>query len=417
MAGVPTARSVADAAPVASLNILRLVAATPGVLSPMVPGSFAIPDEEPLCSQYSLPRQLGPPACRQRAWSDDLAEGPGRQGSDLIALLVGSDVAEFVAGALVSLTASAILVSRIERLAGRLGISEALLGLTVALAADSPEITSAVTAAYHGQKTIGIGVVLGSNAFNVAALLGLGSIVAKRIALHRRVVLLEGSLAIFVAIVTILSVTASTGAPVALALVAVAVVVYLVLSAASEPLLLRLGIPARAVGWLRAAVHEEEEELSAAIGPLPRGRSDLAVALGSVAAIIVASAAMERSASAIGEHFGVSEIIIGALVLAGVTSLPNAVAGVFLARRGRGAALLSETMHSNTLNVLAGLFLPASFVGLARLSAHGLAVTFSYGALTLLALGLSYAGRGLDRRAGTAIIVAYAGFVAVMLAR
>ncbi len=74
-------------------------------------------------------------------------------------------------------------------------------------------------------------------------------------------------------------------------------------------------------------------------------------------------------------------------------------------------------MHSNTLNVLAGLFVPASFVGLARLSGQALAVAFSYGALTLLALGLSYAGRGLDRRAGTAVVVAYAGFVALMLAR
>ncbi len=52
--------------------------------------------------------------------------------------LVGPDVAEFVAGALVSFAASAVLVSRIERLAGRLGISEALLGLTVALAAELP---------------------------------------------------------------------------------------------------------------------------------------------------------------------------------------------------------------------------------------------------------------------------------------
>jgi len=58
-----------------------------------------------------------------------------------------------------------------------------------------------------------------------------------------------------------------------------------------------------------------------------------------------------------------------------------------------------------------------SFVGLARLSGQALAVAFSYGALTLLALGLSYAGRGLGRRAGTAVVVAYAGFVAFMLAR
>ena len=82
--------------------------------------------------------------------------------------------------------ASALLVSRLERLAGRWQLTEATLGLVVALAADSPEITSAITASAHGQANIGAGVVLGSNVFNLAALLGLGAIVARRVQLHRR---------------------------------------------------------------------------------------------------------------------------------------------------------------------------------------------------------------------------------------
>ena len=59
-------------------------------------------------------------------------------------------VALFVVAAAFSLGASAVLVVRLERLGARLGLSEALLGLVAALAADTPEVTSAVTALAHG---------------------------------------------------------------------------------------------------------------------------------------------------------------------------------------------------------------------------------------------------------------------------
>ena len=52
----------------------------------------------------------------------------------------------FAAGVVASLAASWLLVSRLERLGERAGFSEAWLGLVAALAADAPEITSAVTA-------------------------------------------------------------------------------------------------------------------------------------------------------------------------------------------------------------------------------------------------------------------------------
>ena len=47
-------------------------------------------------------------------------------------------------------------------------------------------------------------------------------------------------------------------------------------------------------------------------------------------------------------------------MLAVVTSLPNAVSAVYLARRGRGAAVLSTALNSNAINVVGGLLIPAS---------------------------------------------------------
>ena len=114
-------------------------------------------------------------------------------------------IVAFVVGAVISLAMSWVLVSRLERIGERLGLSEALLGLLGALAADTPEITAAVTALSHHQRTVGAGVVIGSNVFNLTALLGLGAIVAGRIGLHRKVVVLGGFVALWVALVTAFS--------------------------------------------------------------------------------------------------------------------------------------------------------------------------------------------------------------------
>src|SRR5580704_9196116 len=107
----------------------------------------------------------------------------------------------FAVAAVISLGTSWLLVTRLERLGERLGFSEALLGLLAALAADTPEITSAITALVRHQRAVGSGVVIGSNVFNLAALLGLGAVVAGRIGLHRKVVALGGAVALWVAIV------------------------------------------------------------------------------------------------------------------------------------------------------------------------------------------------------------------------
>src|SRR5215467_2325074 len=108
-------------------------------------------------------------------------------------------VVAFIAGALASLATSWLLVSRLERVGERLGLSEALLGIVAALAADAPEVTAAVSAMAGHQQRLGSGVVIGSNVFNLAALLGLGAVVARRIMLHRKVVLLSGTVAMWMA--------------------------------------------------------------------------------------------------------------------------------------------------------------------------------------------------------------------------
>lgn len=320
----------------------------------------------------------------------------------------------FAVGAVISLASSWVLVSRLERVGERLGFSEALLGMLAALAADAPEITASITALSNRQRTIGAGVVIGSNVFNLAALLGLGAIVAGSIGLHRKVVLLGGSVAIWVAIVCLLAVVAAISAVVALILVLLVLVPYLFLLSRERATLFRLPLPDRWATWLTSAVNEEELELVVAIRP-PRARTrDSVEAVVALVVVIGASVAMERGASTLGTHYTVAPIVIGGLVLAAVTSLPNAVAAIYLAGKGRGAAALSTAFNSNTFNVLAGLLIPATAIGLARPSGSGELVVGCYVGLTALTLVLAYIGRGLRRWAGWLIVASYGVFVVLL---
>src|SRR5258706_9498746 len=122
-------------------------------------------------------------------------------------------VPAFLAGALVSLATSWVLVTRLERVGERLGLSEALLGIVAALAAEAPEVTAAVSAMAGHQQRVGAVVVIGSNVFNLAALLGLGAVVAGRIGPHRKGVALSGTIAVWMAVVTLAVVVAGLPTP------------------------------------------------------------------------------------------------------------------------------------------------------------------------------------------------------------
>jgi cation:H+ antiporter len=321
----------------------------------------------------------------------------------------------FGPAALVSLGASAVVITRLERLSARLDLPEALLGLIVALAADAPEITSAISALTSGQRDVGTGVILGSNAFNLAALLGLAAIVAGRIALHRRVVLLEGTVALWLAAVSIALVTGVLGSITAFVLAVVVLVPYVVISAVHPASRHRLPLPARWREWLAGAVSEEELELTASLSARQGGPID--VVTGAVALVVVvgASVVMEQAAVAIGTRYAVPGIVTGALVLAAVTSLPNVVSAIYLAVRGRASATLSGALNSNTLNVLAGLLVPAVILGAAGSSAGTTLTAAWYGGLTVGVVALALAGRGLSRGPGVVIVLAYLALVPLLV--
>jgi cation:H+ antiporter len=107
-------------------------------------------------------------------------------------LSFGASVAIFAGSLLLTVVSSIVLAEVVDRIGHRLGLSEAVLGIITALAADAPEISAAVTAIRGSHAGLGVGVVIGSSVFNIAALLGLSAVVASKVTIRRRALTFQG---------------------------------------------------------------------------------------------------------------------------------------------------------------------------------------------------------------------------------
>ncbi len=83
-----------------------------------------------------------------------------------------------VLGLATVLVGAKLLVDSATELARIAGISEAVIGLTiVAVGTSLPELATSVVAAWRGEREIALGNVIGSNVFNILAILGITALV------------------------------------------------------------------------------------------------------------------------------------------------------------------------------------------------------------------------------------------------
>jgi len=84
----------------------------------------------------------------------------------------------FLAGLIAILTGANMLVRGAIAIASDMGVDETVIGLTiVAIGTSLPELVTSVTAALKRQADIAIGNVIGSNIFNLLAILGITALV------------------------------------------------------------------------------------------------------------------------------------------------------------------------------------------------------------------------------------------------
>jgi len=313
----------------------------------------------------------------------------------------------FVVSLVATLYAAAVFADRLDRLGTQIGLPEGVLGLLTAAGADAPELASAIAALATGSKSVGFGVVVGSNVFNIGAMIGLTTLACGCVKLRREALALEGGVAVGVTLVVVLLVFGVLPAWAAVTASFVLLLPYVAVLVLAEGHVLSM----RRRLALRRTMGERHRRQQV------RGRAlwePLLLIPPAVAAIVLGSIGMVHSAIRIGHAAGVPDVLVGTLVLAVVTSLPNAYTGVRLGLAKRGSALVSETMNSNTLNLVGGLAVPALFVaveagraGLER--ADGIWLLGS----TVLALALLVPHGGIRRAGGTLLVGSWVAFAVV----
>jgi cation:H+ antiporter len=324
-------------------------------------------------------------------------------------------IAFFLVALAVMSGASVALTAGLERIGARLGPPEALLGLIAALGADAPEISSAMASLYWGHHEVSVGVVLGSNIFNLAGLLGLSAMVAGRIDIGRAGLLVNGSVGLLVTVAASALVLGWILPWIAFTGIALLFSLYVILSSLRSTRIRHLPGPGGLRRFLEAAIEQAHRDTRKRNVLAPASWKDTLVVIASAALIILASASMVDIAVALAARWSISHAVVGYLVLAILTSVPNVVAAIRLADEGRGVAVVSESLNSNTLNIIGGICLPALVFGMAAPSPRIEFSTLWLLGMSAIAMVAASSHKGLPRGSGAVLVLLYLIYAGVML--
>ncbi|WP_402464140.1 calcium/sodium antiporter [Isoptericola aurantiacus] len=92
---------------------------------------------------------------------------------------IALDIALVAAGVALLVTGAQLLVDGATQIATAFGVSDLVIGLTVvAVGTSLPELATSIIAVTRGERDLAVGNIVGSNIFNIGAVLGLTAIVA-----------------------------------------------------------------------------------------------------------------------------------------------------------------------------------------------------------------------------------------------
>jgi len=310
---------------------------------------------------------------------------------------------------------SFILGGSLVKLKTRLSISGVLLGMIAALGADTPEISSAVTALFIGQHDVGVGIIIGSSIFNIAALLGLSALVVGSLPLSRQGILVNGLTSITVILVLILLIYGFISPLVSLLLFLVLLIPYVIISEVKPELMKKWSLGEKIGVFLSKAFVDTQNTLKEYKIISPKSSSWLWIGGLAVIIIIISSMGMVHSAVFLSNVWGVKRTIVGMLILATLTSIPNVITSIRLALDKRGMAVLSESLNSNTINILFGICVPAILFGLGALSKQTIFSVWWLLGISVLALLLLYLMKGFKRMSGAIVVGLYLVFVVFII--
>ncbi len=316
------------------------------------------------------------------------------------------DIAELIAGLLLLIWGADRFVHGAAATARNLGVAPLLIGLTiVAFATSAPEVLVSIVAAARGETNLAVGNAIGSNIANIGLVLGTVALI-RPIEMTSATLRREMPALLAVSLLTVSLFLDSYLSRIDGFVLMTGLLIVMVW-------LVRLGIRSSASDSLTADYEAE----------IPRDmsmRTAIIWLIVGLAALLFGAKFMVASSIDIARALGVTELVIGILLVALATSLPELAVSLVSALKGEYGLALGNIVGSNTFNSLAVIGI-AAIIGPGPLPPSVLSlhifvlVAFT---LVLFAMTYDYDGKGhISRLEGAALLLAFLAYDGYVVAQ
>lgn len=295
------------------------------------------------------------------------------------------------------------LVRGASSLAFSIGISPLVVGLTVvAFGTSAPELAVSLSGALHHSSDLAVGNVVGSNIFNVLAILGLAAVVTPLV-VQPSLIRLEIPLLVLVSATVVAfgwNGVISRGEGIILFVGVLAYTSWVIVQSRKQT---------KALKDEFAAEYEPEKKEHWAVSVL-----SIVAGLG---LLILGSRWVVDGAVDLARLLGASELVISLTIVAAGTSLPEVVTSVSAAMKGERDIAVGNVIGSNLFNVLCvlGLSAIASPDGI-QVATEAMSFDIPVMvAVSVLMVPVFLSGWVVDRLEGAVLMALYLGYVVVLI--
>ncbi len=304
----------------------------------------------------------------------------------IVAVLAGLALLYFGGEALVKGSASAAL---------KLGLTPLVVGLTiVAFATSSPELVVCMESALNGYGPIAVGNVVGSNIFNIGAILGLSALVCP-MRVQVQLIRIDVPVLIFASLLSVWMLRD-------------------IVVGRIEGGVLLAGLFSYV---LFVVLHARRERMPQVTGEFTEGIPkpsralwiDLLLIICGLALLVAGGRVLVMGAVTVARVLGMSEALIGLTIVAAGTSMPELATSIVAALRKEPDIAIGNILGSNIFNLLgvlgaSALTVPLSAQGVATVD---LAVMIGF---AFVLLPLLWSGFELNRWEGGLLLLGYISY-------
>ncbi len=292
-------------------------------------------------------------------------------------------------------------------IASRLGVSDLVIGLTVvAFGTSTPELVISIVSAVNGSAPLAVGNTIGSNIFNILAIIGITALV-RPIKVERTIMTTELPILLLSSVVIWALGNSSWINGFGNNIISRTDGIFLLLAFA---LFMRHTLAAARTQQQTPTEGQNNREM-------PVWRSILYIVLG-LTALIFGGDRFVAGASSIAIKAGISEGVVGLTIVAIGTSLPELATSVVAAIKGKPGLAVGNVIGSNIFNIFMVLGItstisPLPFKGIDNMDLGTLLVA----SILFYLFAWVYKKRTITRLEGMVLLLCYIAYMTALLLR